>query len=163
MDNSVIVTQERLNKFFLEEVDNFLNITRLDTCKDKALKNASQVILWACSLDEFYKKNYLDYKEFKQKDKLSGVIDGIRYGRNRAIHQFTQLLYISAGGSLPLSLPAPLFEIRWDAVENLPLPDKGYEQKNLEKSYSKYLEKKPIRFTFEAIKDYFQRVNIEYN
>lgn len=163
MDNNVRETQERLNKFFLEEVDNFLNKTRLDNCKDKAMKNASQVILWACSLDEFYKKNYSNYKEFKQKDELSGVIDGIRYGRNRAIHQFTQLLYITDGAAFPLSLPSPFFEVRWDSIENLPLPDKGYENKKLEKSYFEYLEKKPIRFTFGEIKDYFNRVNLKYN
>jgi len=154
-------TKDRLNKFFNEEVDNFLMATRLDRNSDVALKSVGHTILWACALDEFYKKSYPDsYDEICKQDEEFEIVEGVRYARNRAVHQFPQLLYIADGAALPAFLPLPLFEIKWRSVTDLPKPDKGYEHKELQAFYITHLENKPVRHTMQALKNYFERIRV---
>ena len=53
--------KKRLNSFFVEEVNSFLQVARLNNNREIALKSVGHTILWACPLDEFYKKSYLNY------------------------------------------------------------------------------------------------------
>lgn len=162
MDKEPIPTQERLNNFFNEEVDNYLINARLNNDPEVTLKSVGHTILWACALDEFYKKKYPNYESLRKSDQKSEIVAGIRYARNRAIHQFTQLLYITEGAELPALLPMPFFEIRWKEATNLPLPDKGHKNEGLEKCYTKHLENKPVRHAFEDLKGYFERMESVY-
>lgn len=153
-------TKKRLNNFFNEEANNFLVVTRLDNNSDVALKSVGHTILWACALDEFYKKSYPDnYDDVCAQDEKFGIVAGIRYARNRAVHQFTQLLYIADGAMLPALLPMPFFEINWRPVSDLPKPDKGHEHKKLEGFYTKHLENKPVRYAIQDLKIYFERIS----
>ena len=154
--------KKRLNSFFVEEVNNFLQVARLNNSCEIALKSFGHTVLWACALDEFYKKSYLNYDSFRKGDIKSEVVKGIRYARNRAIHQFTQLLHITASNSIPARVLAPLFEINWKSVTKLPNPDKGHKHKDLENFYTNYLENKPVRDTFKDLKGFFERVESEY-
>ena len=156
------ITIERLNKFFKEEVNNFLEVTRLDSNPEITLKSVGHTILWACALDECYKKTYINYENIRNNDNKSEVVAGIRYARNRAIHQFTQLLYISEGATFPARFPIPFFEIKWKQVSELPKPDKGYQNKALEDCYVQHLENKPVRYIFEDLRDYFERIEQIY-
>jgi hypothetical protein len=162
MNKGLVATQERLNNFFDEEVDDYLMNTRLNDNPEVTLKSVGHTILWACALDEFYKKKYPNYESLRKSDLKSEVVAGIRYARNRAIHQFTQLLYITDGAELPALLPMPFFEIRWKEVADLPVPDKGYENRELEAFYTKHLENKPVRHAFEDLKEYFERMESAY-
>lgn len=162
MNKGSIPTQERLNNFFNEEVNNYLENTRLNNNPEVTLKSVGHTILWACALDEFYKKQYSNYESLRKSDQKSEIVAGIRYARNRAIHQFTQLLYITEGAEFPALFPIPFFEIRWKEVADLPVPDKGHENKNLEEFYIKHLENKPVRHAFEDLKGYFERIESTY-
>lgn len=156
-DNSSL-TKNRLHNFFNEEVKNYLLTTRMGNDPEVALKNVGYTILWACALDEFYQKTHSDYEVTRKKASDSNVIAGIRYARNRAIHQFTQLLYITDGAEFPISFPITFFEIRWKANSDLPMPDKKFKQTKLEMSYINYLENKSVQHTFQDLINYFERI-----
>tara|TARA_R110001606_G_scaffold83958_6_gene191454 strand:- start:11565 stop:12050 length:486 start_codon:yes stop_codon:yes gene_type:complete len=158
MNKGLIATQERLNNFFNEEVDDYLMNTRFNDNPEVTLKSVGHAILWACALDEFYKKKYPNYESLRKSDLKFEVVAGIRYARNRAVHQFTQLLYITEGAELPALLPMPFFEIRWKEVADLPVPDKGYENRELAAFYRKHLENKPVRHAFDDLREYFERM-----
>ena len=91
MDEDLSATKKRLNSFFVEEVNNFLQVACLDNNREIALKSIGHIILWAYALDEFYKKSYLNYDSFRKGNIKSEVVKGIRYARNRAfisLHSF---------------------------------------------------------------------------
>jgi hypothetical protein len=162
MDEELVNTKNRLHKFLEEEISLFFEKSRFDANPEITIKNVSQIILWVCALDEFYKKSDGDnYSNFLKGKSSSEILKGVRYARNRAIHQFTQLLYISAGAELPATLPFPLFEIRWKSVNELPSPDKGYKNKELENHYLTHLENKAVKYTFESLKVLFEQIKLE--
>ena len=78
--------KKRLNSFFVEEVNRFLQVARLNNNREIALKSVGYTILWACPLDEFYKKSYLNYDSCWKGDIKLEIVKGIRYARNIAIH-----------------------------------------------------------------------------
>lgn len=123
----------------------------------KALKSAAQTIYWACTLDEFFKKNFAEYKAFRMSDEASKIMSGVRYARNRVSHQFTQLLYITEGACIPTPVPTPLFEIRWKSIKQPPLPDGESKKESLAHCYAEVLAKKPVRVGFKSIQDFFKR------
>jgi len=141
------------------EVDQYFSSIRLQDDVEIALKSVGQALLWACSLLEYYTKNLNGYMEFRDNDKASGVVKGIRYARNRVLHQFIQLLHITGGATLPAILPAPFFEIEWKPFEELPEPDKGFKNEELAESYRNHLENTPVRFTFDELSSFFRRLN----
>lgn len=152
-------TRDRLEKYFEEEVNEYMVTIRHQQNEDKALKCVAQALQWACSLIEFYRKNNdSKLKSFIKKDAAGGVVDGIKYARNRSIHQFIQLLHITGGGEFPMILPAPFFEIRWKKLKDLPSPDKGFEQIILAKNYENSIQDVAVRFTFDKLNDFFKRV-----
>ena len=151
-------TRSRLEKYFFEETDLFLNKTRLCDDSEIALKNVCHAVMWACSLDEYYQKAYSSgYESFRKTDSSSDSVLGIRYARNRSIHQFTQVLNISDGMQFPGTFPITFFEIKWKPISELPPPDKKHPQEKLRHAYEVVLESQPIRQAFEVMKMYFER------
>jgi hypothetical protein len=106
----------RLERFYREEVESFRATDRLSRDTASALKTVCHALFWACALMEFHKKNTAGYVAFRDPDPAAGVIAGVRYGRNRAIHQFPQLLQITEGAQFPIKLPAPSSRYRGDYV-----------------------------------------------
>jgi len=159
MDDDLQEIRIRLDQYIHEEMDEYMNSARFEGNEVKAFKVVGQALLWVCSLDEFYLKNCREYEEFRRDDDSSSVIKGIRYARNRALHQFTQLLFITEGAELPAELPMPLFEIRWRLASDLPEPDQGYWNEKLEQCYKDSLQNQSVRFTFDSLRGYFERAS----
>lgn len=157
MSDDYISTRRRLEQFYREEVETYLSQIRFQDQTDPALKTVSHALLWACALMEFH-KNTPGYENFRDADPVHEVVASIRYARNRALHQFTQLLKITSGGALPALLPAPFFEIEWRQLSELPPPDAGFESPQLAMAYEKRLQDCPVRCTFEALEGFFERL-----
>ena len=146
----------RLERFYREEVESFRATDRLSRDTASALKTVCHALFWACALMEFHKKNTAGYVAFRDSDPAAGVIAGVRYGRNRAIHQFPQLLQITEGAQFPIKLPAPFFEISWRLRSDLPPPDPGHD--DLADEYERNLQGRPVRFTFDTLDQFFGRI-----
>ncbi len=160
MSDDYISTRRRLEQFYREEVKTYFSQIRFQNQTDPALKTVSHALLWACALMEFHKKNTPGYENFRDADPVREVVAGIRYARNRALHQFTQLLKITGGAALPALLPAPFFEIAWRQLNELPPPDAGFESPQLAVAYETHLQDKPVRFTFDALEGFFERLAV---
>ena len=153
-------TRDRLESAYLEEVTNYISSTRLEHHEEQALKAVGQSLLWSCALIEFYRKGISDYNIYLQSHPSRDLVKGIIYSRNRVLHQFIQLVFITDdGAAFPIILPAPFFEIRWKPLKALPLPDKGFEDVKRAKCYEDNLENIPIRFTFEKLTQFFKDIN----
>jgi len=148
----------RLERFYREEVEFFRATDRLSRDTASALKRVCHALLWACALMEFHKTNTAGYVAFRDSDPAAGVIAGVRYGRNRAIHQFPQLLQITEGAQFPIKFPAPFFEISWRPRSDLPAPDPGRDDPVLADEYERNLQGLPVRFTFDALDQFFERI-----
>lgn len=159
MEEDLQEVKTRLEQYMLEEMNEYMNSIRLESNKVKALKVVGQTLLWVCALDEFYSKNFQEYEDFRRNDESSSIIKGLRYARNRALHQFTQLLFITEGAVFPAKLPMPFFEIRWRIASDLPEPDQGHRNETLEQCYIDSLQNQCVRFTFDSLKLYFKRVS----
>jgi hypothetical protein len=149
----------RLQKFFQEEVDLYNMHTRHKDDEDDALKAVCHAIMWACCLDEHHsKRSGATYQLFRDSDPDGEQLNGVRYARNRALHQFAEVVKIVGGATLPAPFPAPLFEITWKLVTELPPPDPGFPNYNLRIFYEKHLQDMPVRFTFDALTTFFGKV-----
>jgi len=157
VSDEVVETRQRLERFFREELQSFMERGRLQRDTEAALKTICHALLWACSLMEFHAKHTSGYSEFRDADPIRGVVAGIRYGRNRALHQFPQLLQISNGARFPLQFPAPFFEIEWRPRRLLPLPDPGFDVAALARDYEAHLEGKSVRVTLKLLDQFFFR------
>ena len=153
-------TKKRMEIFYREEMNNYLSNIRLANNADQALKTVGHALLWACALMEFHEKNAPDdYKQFCERDGAKGVIAGVRYARNRVLHQFIQLLHVTEGAAFPWIFPVPFFEIRWLAFSELPPADLGHEHRGKAEAYKLHLENVPVRSTLIALEAFFSRFN----
>ena len=155
--NENILTRNRLEKYYHQEVENYLSSIRLDNNTEQALKSVGQSMFWACNLMEFYEKYSSEYKKIRDSDQAIDVVKGIKYARHRVTHQFIQLLYATEGMAFPIMFPASFFEIRWKPLNQLPPPDKGHEHKSEGEAYKKKLEDQPVRLTFYILDGFFNR------
>lgn len=150
----------RLERFLTEELDLHDAETRFADHEEDALKAVCHALLWICSLDEFHRKAAgTSYEEARDADECGRYVRALRYARNRALHQFPQLLSVTDGGArLPALLPAPFFEIEWKRLAELPPPDPGRKDPIGERLYEELLADNPVRFAFDAVRDWFRRV-----
>jgi hypothetical protein len=111
--------RERLERNFREEVNLYHEQTRHQHNEDDALKSVCHVIFWACALDELHKKTLgTAYEAQRDADSHGQYLAGVRYARDRAAHQFPQMLTITGGASLPARCPVRCSTssgVRWDS------------------------------------------------
>jgi hypothetical protein len=152
--------RQRLQSFLDEEVQRYLDEIRHQTHESPALKNVCHVVLWACALDEFLERSLSSYTRLRDTHADGGYLKGMRFARNRALHQFPNLIDLFGGGAFPLLFPQPFFEYYWKPVHQLPPPDPKHAKKNakLERFYAKYLAQQPVRFTFAGVQNFFASV-----
>ena len=150
-----------LERFFEEEFQLF-ETARHTPDSDAGLKSVCHAIIWACCLDEFHVKQTPNYVTWVAQQTEAGALSGLRFARNRAIHQFTPLLEVTGGVSFPLTLPCAFFEINWLPRASLPPPDPKHaiSKKFLAQAtdYDTLLANSPVRFTLDAVAELFQRV-----
>ena len=149
----------RLERFLREEVDRYYEETRHEEHEDDALKSVCHVIHWACALDEHHENAIgTPYRQQRDCDPEGQYLAGVRYARNRATHQHPQLLMIAGGATFPWVFPAPLFEIAWKPVGELPPPHPKHPNKELKIFYETLLAGQPVRFSLDALTAFFGRV-----
>lgn len=89
------------------------------------------------------------------------LLSGIRYARNRALHQFAEIVKMVRGAALPIALAAPLWEFEWRLVSELPPPDSTHNNKSQKAGEAVYKDKlagTPARFALDAVARWFDRV-----
>jgi hypothetical protein len=119
-----------------------------------------EALNWAAALDERLaadfaggsnKKNWAWRKRFEGGE----TVAGFRFARNRAHHDWAEVLYVTEGAFLPAYLPMPLFEWRW--LPELP----GGGNRSGEEAYAEHLADVPARFTLETLQDVFEQATSE--
>lgn len=153
--------RDRLEAFFAKDVETYYSHTRHVEQEDDALKAVCQAIMWACALDEFRAKPTspasLAYKSFRASDPAGQQMRGVRYARNRALHQAAELVKVIGGAVFPVPLAAPFFEIVWRTTIELPPPDASHLDPAGETIYIRSLQDQPVRFALDALADFFKR------
>ena len=150
-----------LERFFEEEFQLF-EAARHTPDSDAGLKSVCHAIIWACCLDEFHVKQTPNYATWLLQQTEARALSGLRFARNRAIHQFTPLLQVTGGASFPLRLPSAFFEIKWRPRATLPPPDPkhalGKKFAVQAADYDTLLANSPVRLTLGAVAALFPRV-----
>jgi hypothetical protein len=147
----------RLFAFFTQEVEAYIDVYRSKD-EDGVLKALCHALFWACALDEWLKRRHPSSHEgFVKSDPDGEVMKGLRYARNRVVHQFQQLLYLGSGPSFPIRLPVVFFEYKWKPSARLPPPDLKYPQADLRAAYDARLARKAARHTLSQVRQFFGR------
>ena len=147
-----------LYEFYNAEVKYYNSVIRHDKDTIIALKTVSQAIYWACLFLDYSRKNMKNYQQILDEDKSKDILLALIYARNRVTHQYPQLLKITEGVNFPIVLPSPFFEIKWRSLEELPPPDKKYEDTKKAELYRKHLAEQPVRSTFGSIWYFFEKI-----
>jgi hypothetical protein len=148
----------RLERFLDQKIEDHFRETRMQEHEESALKAVTEALMWACLLDEtLEKQNPSAYPKFRDNDRAADVVRGVRYARNRAVHQAAEFLKLTGGAAMPHPFPAPLFEFIWRPVAELPPADPGKDSPKQRASYEKALVGIPVRFTLLALQDFFKR------
>lgn len=109
---------------------------------------AVDFVNWACAVDERLRKTATDdYEKRRDQDPKGRVLPGLRFVRDRHMHQVVvstdvdrrsffdpppgAIFYISAG-------------IIWRAAAELPVPDKGYDHADRRQAYVDHMEGKTV-------------------
>lgn len=150
-----------LERFLREELDRYDDDVRMNDHEDDALKAVCQALLWICALDEFHRKQAdtagRNYNAARDADPAGRFVRALRYARNRAVHQFTQLVETrECGVDLPAEFPIQLFEIVWRRADDLPRPERPDPPG--EKLFRTLLEGEPVHLGFNASREWFSRV-----
>ena len=157
----------RLEASLKKQIDMFSNL-RMDPDPKASLETVCHALVWACSLDEWHEKNAFAknstpggrdaYRNMRDSDACGKYMLGIRYARNRSVHQFADVLKVVGGACFPISFAAPLFEILWRPIIELPTADPKYVSPTNEAAYRQHLEETPVRFALDALKHFFGQI-----
>ena len=149
--------------FFTYEYDAFMKYERMEDDAMVALKRAVQIILWASILHEIVQKDKSLFATLNAEEKE--YLSGLRWVRNRALHQIPYLLKIEPGAQMPIELPSPFFEFIWRSPHEILPPDDKHSkaQKEHERSYKALYENTPVRFTMKNIYNIFHKITDKYN
>jgi hypothetical protein len=147
--------RQRLERFFREEVDHYLQRVRYEGDEEACLKSIAHTMLWACALDEHHAKtNETAYLHWREAQPSCGTLLGIRCARHRALHQAANFLRTVGGMCFPIEFPAPVFEITW--VTELPPADKRHSNRKSHiaecEAYRQHLAGKPVRFAMHDLR-----------
>jgi len=113
-----------------------------------------ETLSWAVAIDERLATDLSsnpDIRDWSWRKRVPGgeVVAGFRFARNRAHHQWADVLYVTPGALLPTPLPFGFFEWRWRPT----LP--GGLNRHGEEAYAAYLADVPARFTLERLRGIF--------
>jgi hypothetical protein len=151
-----------LECFFLSQLIGYANASR-ENQKGVALMHLSHAVFWTRALDERFEKDLASgYDTFRKSHKLGPIIRGIRYARNRVVHQFPELFYVTDGSAaFPLEMPAMFFEYRWRPRASLPAPDPNYPDHDGASAYEQHLENHPVRHALRAADHFFMEARYQ--
>lgn len=149
--------RKRLERFFRESVSSYER-QQLQEDEDAALKAVAEAIAWACALDEYFKQSDRAYEACRDDDRNGELMRGVRYARNRALHQFAAVVEITDGAALPMVFEAPLWEFSWRPAARLPPPTPGRDNAVQRAIYEDKLAGVPVRFTLDALQVWFASV-----
>lgn len=90
---------------------------------------------------------------------LSGnVVKALRFARNRVNHQWSDIVYNSAGAVFPVVFPVVFHEWQWRGLQGLPPPQRKFPDPLGETLYQSLLEHKPVRISLENIAGIFTTI-----
>ncbi|HTP25759.1 MAG TPA: hypothetical protein VMK12_08885 [Anaeromyxobacteraceae bacterium] len=144
-----------LEQFLGQEVDGFVEALDALLREDEALKRACQAIIWACALDDFHVWRTEDaYRCWRDEQVNRDELFGVRYARDRGLHQFSQLINLSHGWVTPLFpvVPVTASYFAWKPSAALPAPDKKHRDAERRDCYDKHLAGRPVRFTLITVR-----------
>jgi hypothetical protein len=153
----------RLYAFFTQEWDAY-HAMHENQDKDGVLKVLCQALFWLATLDEWLGKHRgAPYRSFRKSDAEHEIMSGLRYARNRAIHQFQELLYldVASGAEPPMRLPLSPWEYRWKEAKDLPAPDKKHDDPEQREAYEGALAARSARVTLGKAREFFLRAKKE--
>ena len=118
----------------------------LDSVRRKHLLScavaATEALHWICALDEQLRKEDGGYTVRRDKDEYGRIVPGLRYARDRAMHQVVistdqdrRSFYKPRSGLFHIATSCPV----WAPTGTLPESEQSGDKRNLKESYEKYV------------------------
>ncbi|MGY1637576.1 hypothetical protein ACI78V_13105 [Geodermatophilus sp. SYSU D00742] len=122
----------------------------------------SETLMWTCTLDELYRKQYrATYVTFRDASAYGYELPGLRWARNRAVHQVGLLLVDPVAGTPPdpSSGESPsgvrLSQLVWRRADELPAAERGHDGGRV--CYEANLQGNAVRYALRRMNYFFIR------